>query len=84
MSIPRAQVKPSAKPSWRSCISARALPATEQPMLDDLVVAAVRGPERRDVEGYWFDAPIGGMTLAQAWWPYSGTAIYGGQTEPLY
>jgi hypothetical protein len=60
------------------------LTATERPMLDALVVAACRGQEQGDVEGYWFSAPIGGLTLAQVWWPYSGTATYGGQTEPLY
>jgi len=59
------------------------LTATEKPMLDALIVAACRGSEQADVEGYWFNTPIGGTTLAQAWWPYAGTATYGGQSEPL-
>ena len=59
------------------------LTPTEQSMLDALVVAATREQHSGEVEGYaWFNAPIGGMTLAQVWWPYSGTATYGGQTEP--
>jgi hypothetical protein len=57
------------------------LTATEQPMLDALIVAATGRQEQGDVEGYWFNAPIDGMTLAQVWWPYSGTATYGGQVE---
>ena len=60
------------------------LPATERPLLDALVVAACGGGEQADVQGYWFNTPFYGTTLAQVWWPYAGTATYSGETEPLY
>ena len=59
------------------------LPAAEQPLLDTLVVAAC-GREEADVQGYWFNAPFDGMTLAQVWWPYAGSATYSGETAQPY
>ena len=57
------------------------LPESQQPLLDDLVVAACGCGGDADVHGYWFNAPFEGTTLAQVWWPYVGTATYGGQTR---
>jgi hypothetical protein len=59
------------------------LTAAEQPTLDALVIAACGGREHADVEGYWFNAPLSGTTLAQVWWPYWDTATYMGEVEPL-